>query len=87
MSRIDDVMRQIEADDQEPSVTSTPEMPQAALEQEWSRQFRLSRIQIKDWGTYHGLLTLNVPEKGQLFVGHSGSGKLNRPGFRGGSTL
>lgn len=75
MSRIDDVMRQIEADDQEPSVTSTPEMPQAALEQEWSRQFRLSRIQIKDWGTYHGLLTLNVPEKGQLFVGHSGSGK------------
>lgn len=74
MSRIDDLLSQIEAE-QASSDPSEADAHPSALDPERARQFRLSRIQLKDWGTYHGLLTLDVPAKGQLFVGHSGSGK------------
>lgn len=75
MSKIDEVLCQIEIEEQGPIEPAESDPQVALLNQERSRQFRLSRIQLKDWGTYHGLLTLDVPEKGQLFVGHSGSGK------------
>lgn len=75
MSRIDDLLGQIEAEGQGPVPHEESDARRVALDPERSRQFRLSRIQLKDWGTYHGLLTLDVPQKGQLFVGHSGSGK------------
>jgi len=38
-------------------------------------QFRLRRIQVYNWGTFHGLADFPVAEKGHLFVGSSGSGK------------
>jgi len=72
---MDDVLRQFEAGEQAAAGHAEPASGIAALDQERIGQFRLSRIQLKDWGTYHGLLTLDVPERGQLFVGHSGSGK------------
>ncbi|TFZ04579.1 hypothetical protein EZ242_02185 [Ramlibacter rhizophilus] len=75
MSTMDKVLQQIElpeAGDEKPALAPSSDR---LLEEERRRQFRLSRIQLKDWGTYHGLLSLDVPERGQLFVGHSGSGK------------
>lgn len=75
MSTIDNVLQQLEMPVSEVLESTDETTAQALVDQERSRQFRLSRIQLKDWGTYHGLLTLDVPEKGQLFVGHSGSGK------------
>lgn len=75
MSTIDKVLQQLETPVQESPESVDATTAQTLVEQERSRQFRLSRVQLKDWGTYHGLLTLDVPEKGQLFVGHSGSGK------------
>lgn len=38
-------------------------------------QFRLRRMQVYNWGTFHGLADFPVAEKGHLFVGSSGSGK------------
>lgn len=38
-------------------------------------QFRLTRIQTFNWGTFDKLFTFDIPEKGYLFVGPSGSGK------------
>ncbi|HET8935846.1 MAG TPA: ATP-binding protein, partial [Polyangiales bacterium] len=38
-------------------------------------QFRLTRLQTFNWGTFGGLLDLNIPHAGYLFVGPSGSGK------------
>lgn len=75
MSTIDKVLQQIELQDTVDVQPTTPPSNDALLDQERRRQFRLGRIQLKDWGTYHGLLTLDVPARGQLFVGHSGSGK------------
>jgi uncharacterized protein YPO0396 len=75
VSTIDDVMRQIEPEQPKLLESVDSELGRTALQQERDRQFRLSRIQLKDWGTYHGLVTLEVPQRGQLFVGHSGSGK------------
>lgn len=75
MSTIGKVLEQIEREEiEDPQPVAAPSND-ALLDQERRRQFRLNRIQLKDWGTYHGLLTLDVPAKGQLFVGHSGSGK------------
>lgn len=45
------------------------------LAREQQEQFRLVRIQSYNWGTFHGLLKLDVSEKGMLFIGPSGSGK------------
>lgn len=74
MSTIDETLAQLNSPPSEPPVVERASNV-AVLAQERARQFRLCRIQLKDWGTYHGLLTLDVPERGQLFVGHSGSGK------------
>lgn len=38
-------------------------------------QFRLTRLQTFNWGTFSGLLDLTIPHAGYLFVGPSGSGK------------
>ena len=78
MSMMDKVLAQITDVNGPPNATdlfAEGTAMEVLLDQERSRQFRLSQIQIKDWGTYHGLLTLPVPHQGQLFVGHSGSGK------------
>ncbi|HWO09146.1 MAG TPA: ATP-binding protein, partial [Polyangiaceae bacterium] len=38
-------------------------------------QFRLLRIQAYNWGTFDGLVDVNVAHAGYLFVGPSGAGK------------
>ena len=38
-------------------------------------QFRLSRLQVVNWGTFPGYRDLPVDERGVLFTGPSGSGK------------
>ena len=38
-------------------------------------QFRLVRLQVANWGTFHGYRDLPVDERGVLFTGPSGSGK------------
>ncbi|HVZ34060.1 MAG TPA: ATP-binding protein, partial [Polyangiaceae bacterium] len=38
-------------------------------------QFRLTRVQSYNWGTFDGLVDIAVPKAGFLFVGPSGSGK------------
>ncbi|MCI1749299.1 MAG: DUF4194 domain-containing protein [Acidipropionibacterium sp.] len=38
-------------------------------------QFRLSRIQLVNWGTFNGYCDIAVPRKGVLITGASGSGK------------
>lgn len=40
-----------------------------------AHQFRLTRLQTFNWGTFSGLLDIVVPAEGYLFVGPSGSGK------------
>jgi uncharacterized protein YPO0396 len=40
-----------------------------------AHQFRLTRLQTFNWGTFGGLLDIAVPPEGYLFVGPSGSGK------------
>ncbi|WP_431103003.1 ATP-binding protein [Roseateles noduli] len=45
------------------------------LAQERKEQFRLVRIQSYNWGTFDGILRVDVSEKGMLFIGPSGSGK------------
>jgi uncharacterized protein YPO0396 len=45
------------------------------LRQEAVEQFKLIRIQSFNWGTFDGLLKIDVSEKGMLFIGPSGSGK------------
>lgn len=38
-------------------------------------QFRMSRLQVFNWGTFSGLHDIPIAEQGFLFVGRSGSGK------------
>ncbi|GFZ87813.1 ATP-binding protein [Nesterenkonia alkaliphila] len=38
-------------------------------------QWRLDRIELVNWGTFHGHHVIEVPRKGFLLTGHSGSGK------------
>ena len=38
-------------------------------------QFRMSRLQVYNWGTFSGLHNIPISEQGFLFVGRSGSGK------------
>jgi uncharacterized protein YPO0396 len=40
-----------------------------------SDQFRLSRIQTFNWGTFSNVFDFPIPKEGYLFVGPSGSGK------------
>ncbi len=64
---------------QSPDINPLPMPPDGAgdvrLEREREEQFRLVRVQSYNWGTFHGLLKLDVSEKGMLFIGPSGSGK------------
>lgn len=38
-------------------------------------QFRLTKIQIFNWGTFNGVVDFIIPRSGYLFLGPSGSGK------------
>ncbi len=38
-------------------------------------QYRMCRLQLYHWGTFHGLHDIAIAERGYLFVGRSGSGK------------
>jgi uncharacterized protein YPO0396 len=38
-------------------------------------QFRMSRLQVFNWGTFSGLHDIPIAERGFLFVGRSGAGK------------
>lgn len=38
-------------------------------------QFRLTKIQLFNWGTFRGVVDFAVPQSGYLFLGPSGSGK------------
>lgn len=40
-----------------------------------TEQYFLRRLQLANWGTFSGIHTIEVSEKGHLFVGGSGSGK------------
>ena len=40
-----------------------------------SPQFRMTRLQLFDWGTFSGIHTIPIAERGFLLVGPSGSGK------------
>jgi uncharacterized protein YPO0396 len=40
-----------------------------------AEQFRLTRVQTFNWGTFSGVFDFPIPEEGYLFVGPSGSGK------------
>ncbi|MDR0735517.1 MAG: ATP-binding protein, partial [Zoogloeaceae bacterium] len=51
-----------------------PEHQSASLSAR-EQQFRMSRLQVFNWGTFSGLHDVPVSERGFLFVGRSGSGK------------
>jgi uncharacterized protein YPO0396 len=40
-----------------------------------NEQFRMSRLQVFNWGTFSGIHDIPIPPKGFLFVGGSGTGK------------
>lgn len=40
-----------------------------------SGQWRLARIELVNWGTFHGHTRIDVARRGHLFIGASGSGK------------
>lgn len=48
---------------------------QTALLDGSSDQFRLTRIQTFNWGTFSNVFNFPIPKEGYLFVGPSGSGK------------
>jgi uncharacterized protein YPO0396 len=45
------------------------------LQDDRQAQFRYTRVQLFNWGTFNGLTTINVSPKGHLILGASGSGK------------
>jgi uncharacterized protein YPO0396 len=46
-----------------------------SVEDERAEQFRLSLVQMYNWGTFSGLFRLPIPREGWLLMGKSGSGK------------
>ncbi|WP_022887102.1 ATP-binding protein [Glaciibacter superstes] len=38
-------------------------------------QWRLARLEVLNWGTFHGLYSIDIARQGHLFTGASGSGK------------
>ena len=38
-------------------------------------QFRLTHIQLFNWGTFNGIVDFSIPRSGYAFLGPSGSGK------------
>lgn len=56
----------------DPRASPTGETPQGRLQ---VGQWRLSRVELVNWGTFHGHFTIDVSRLGHLFTGASGSGK------------
>ncbi|MGO3152033.1 MAG: ATP-binding protein [Galactobacter sp.] len=48
---------------------------QALFTDPQSRQYRLARVELINWGTFHGIASLDVARQGHLITGASGSGK------------
>lgn len=40
-----------------------------------TEQYYLKRLQLANWGTFSGIHTIDIAQRGHLFVGGSGSGK------------
>ncbi|MBZ5505813.1 MAG: ATP-binding protein [Acidobacteriia bacterium] len=49
--------------------------PQLTSNQSCQEQFRICKLQVFNWGTFSGLHTIPINEKGFLFAGRSGAGK------------
>lgn len=59
-------------------MSSPPDLhtpPQSNLPMFAEEQFRMSRLQVYNWGTFSGLHDIPIAERGFLFVGPSGAGK------------
>ena len=54
-----------------------PEFDEQLVDEDSSRagQWRLARIELVNWGTFHGHYRIDVGRRGHLFTGASGSGK------------
>lgn len=59
---------------EEPGVVPDPSVPGAPVP-DTSAQWRLSRVDLFNWGTFSGEHSFHVPEKGLVITGDSGSGK------------
>lgn len=56
----------------EPAVTENSTSDPASIH---AGQWRLDRIELVNWGTFHGYHVVDVARRGFLLTGHSGSGK------------
>jgi uncharacterized protein YPO0396 len=68
-------MKDLFDDDQVIPASGSPPETSTGNADDHSHQFRLTRLQTFNWGTFSGLLDISVPPEGYLFVGPSGSGK------------
>jgi uncharacterized protein YPO0396 len=68
-------MKDLFDDDQVIPASGSPPEISTGNADDHSHQFRLTRLQTFNWGTFSGLLDIAVPPEGYLFVGPSGSGK------------
>jgi uncharacterized protein YPO0396 len=68
-------MKDLFDDDQVVPASGLPPETSTGNADDHSHQFRLTRLQTFNWGTFSGLLDISVPPEGYLFVGPSGSGK------------
>ncbi|MBA4176390.1 MAG: ATP-binding protein [Leptothrix sp. (in: Bacteria)] len=68
-------MKDLFDEDQDASALPLPSATSPADADDHAHQFRLTRLQTFNWGTFGGLLDIAVPPEGYLFVGPSGSGK------------
>lgn len=68
-------MKDLFDDDQVVPPSGSPPESSPGNADDHSHQFRLTRLQTFNWGTFSGLLDIAVPSEGYLFVGPSGSGK------------
>lgn len=68
-------MKDLFDDDQVVPASGLPSATSTHNADDHSHQFRLTRLQTFNWGTFSGLLDIAVPPEGYLFVGPSGSGK------------
>jgi uncharacterized protein YPO0396 len=68
-------MKDLFDDDQVVPASGSPPETSPGNADDHSHQFRLTRLQTFNWGTFSELLDIAVPAEGYLFVGPSGSGK------------
>jgi uncharacterized protein YPO0396 len=68
-------MKDLFDEDQDAPTAPLPSATSPAEAGDHAHQFRLTRLQTFNWGTFSGLLDIAVPHEGYLFVGPSGSGK------------